>query len=146
MKQSQSFLTVRSGHVSQGTSCPHVLIWQMPPSLTLEEFTRKSLLLWGFLHKFNMKNCFATTEILLALLMLFLILCCGINSFDVLCFCEFSAKEKHVYFGRTVQLVLSRLETRHSVTELSLSLMTTKFVAICIQTPKIRKVQIQVRE
>lgn len=88
----------------------NVLIWHMQPSLTLEEFTRKSSLQWGFLHKFNMKNCFATIEILLVLLMLLLILCCGINSFDMLCFCEFSAKEKQVYFGGRVQLVLLRLK------------------------------------
>jgi hypothetical protein len=88
----------------------NVLIWQMLPSLTLEEFTRKSLLQWGFLHKFNMKNCFATTEILLALIMLLLILRCGINSFDMLRFCEFSAKEKQIYFVGTVQLVLLRLK------------------------------------
>ena len=82
------------------------LIWQMLSSLTLEEFTRKSLLQWGFLHKFNMKNCFATSEVLLALLMLLLILYCGINPFDMQCFSEFSFKEKQVYFGGAVQLVL----------------------------------------
>jgi len=46
-----------------------------------------------------MKNCFATSEVLLALLMLLLILYCGINPFDMQCFSEFSFKEKQVYFG-----------------------------------------------
>lgn len=124
----------------------NVLLWQMPPSLTLEEFTRKSLLQWGFLHKCNTKNCFATIEILLALLMLLLVLYCGINSLDMLCFCEFSSKEKQVYFGEAVQRSYFDWNTRHSVTELSLSLMTTEFVAIFNQTPKTRQVQIQVRE
>lgn len=112
MKESQSFLTVRSGHVSQCTECPHMTYstFTLPCRNSLRKVHIFNKLQWGFFHKFNMKNCFATTEILLALLMLLLILCCGINLFDMLCFYEFSSKEKQVYFGGTVNLVFLQMK------------------------------------